>query len=81
VTKRTTLTLDDDVASSLQEEARRRGRPFRQVVNDAIRAGLDPSARQGRRLRVRPRDLGLRDGIELDDITGLLEAVEGPEHR
>lgn len=37
---RTTLTLDDDVAAKLKAEARRTGRAFRDVVNDALRLGL-----------------------------------------
>ena len=34
---RTTLTLDDDLAVALKEQAQRAGRPFKQVVNDALR--------------------------------------------
>lgn len=37
---RTTLTLDADLHRSLQEAAHRAGRPFKQVLNDAVRAGL-----------------------------------------
>jgi len=37
---RTTLTLDDDLAVILKRTAEASGRPFKQVVNDAIRAGL-----------------------------------------
>ena len=37
---RTTVTLDPDVESMLRKEVRRRGEPFRQVLNEAIRAGL-----------------------------------------
>ena len=37
---RTTLTLDDDVAAKLKAEARRAGRSFREIVNDALRRGL-----------------------------------------
>lgn len=43
---RTTLTLDADLHRFLQEAAHRSGRPFKQVVNDAVRAGLAlPAAR------------------------------------
>lgn len=79
--RRTTLTLEDDVVDRLREASRRTGRPLKAVVNDAIRAGLAQG--RGRRppFRVRPRDLGLREGIDLDDIEGLLERLEGPEHR
>jgi hypothetical protein len=43
---RTTVTLDPDV-QRLLDEARQRGkRPFKQVLNDAVRAGLGaPAAR------------------------------------
>jgi hypothetical protein len=37
---RTTVTLDPDVESMLRKEVRRRGEPFKQVLNNAIRAGL-----------------------------------------
>lgn len=37
---RTTVTLDADVESMLRKEVRRRGDPFKQVLNDAVRAGL-----------------------------------------
>jgi hypothetical protein len=37
---RTTVTLDPDVESLLRREVRRRGEPFKQILNDAIRAGL-----------------------------------------
>jgi hypothetical protein len=37
---RTTVTLDPDVESLLRKEVRRRGEPFKQVLNNAIRAGL-----------------------------------------
>jgi hypothetical protein len=82
---RTTLTLDEDVASRLKAEVRRSGRPFRTVVNEYLRAGLS-SRRRARPaeppFEVRARDLGaLRPGLSLDNIGDLLEATEGPLHR
>jgi hypothetical protein len=38
---RTTLTLDDDLAVLLRQEAETTGLPFRTVVNDALRRGLE----------------------------------------
>jgi hypothetical protein len=80
---RTTLTLDDDVAAKLRASARRSGRPFRDVVNEAIRRGLaapGPAARQP--FKASPRDLGnLRPGLSLDSVGDLLERLEGPLHR
>jgi len=81
---RTTLTLDDDVASKLRAEARRSGRPFREVVNDMIRRGLMSRQRKSPAgpFRVTARDLGgLRPGYNIDNIGDLLERVEGPLHR
>ena len=37
---RTTVTLEPDVHKLLQDAAHRSGRPFKQVLNDAVRAGL-----------------------------------------
>ena len=39
---RTTLTLDADVFHLLEGEVHRVRKPFKQVVNDAIRRGLSP---------------------------------------
>jgi hypothetical protein len=81
---RTTLTLDDDVAAKLRAEARRMGRPFREVVNEALRRGLVARSGQGARepFKVEPRDLGnVRPGLSLDNVADLIEQVEGPLHR
>jgi len=82
LTKRTTLSLEDDVAARLRDNARRTGRPLKAVVNDAIRAGLDSTATRGRPpFKVEARPMGLRPGVDLDDIAGLIERLEGPQHR
>jgi hypothetical protein len=38
---RTTVTLDDDVDAMLRAEIRRTGRPFKEVVNEALRVELE----------------------------------------
>ena len=80
---RTTLTLDDDVAAKLRAEARRSGEPFKQVVNRLIRIGLN-SQKQAKALppfKVKTRDMGLRAGLDLDNIEELLDKIEGPFRR
>lgn len=81
---RTTITLDDDVASKLRSLARRSGRAFRDVVNDTLRRGLarPPAAAPRQPFRVVARDLGaLRPGLSLDNIWELIARVEGPRTR
>ena len=46
---RTTLTLDPDVAARLQKEAAKGARTFKQIVNDALRRGLDSAAKPKKR--------------------------------
>ncbi len=80
---RTTLTLDEDVAHKLRESARRCGRSFKEVVNEALRIGLHQqrTTRSSHKFVVQPRDLGMRGGLSLDNIGDLLEEIEGPSHR
>jgi hypothetical protein len=81
---RTTLTLDDDVATKLRAEARRAGRSFREVVNEALRRGLASRGGHAERepFRIEPRDLGnVRPGLTLDNVGDLIEQVEGPLHK
>jgi hypothetical protein len=80
---RTTLTLDDDVRARLEQEARRTGRPLKEVVNESLRLGLNArqSVKPARKFVVRARTMGLRPGISIESIAGLLEQVEGPLHR
>jgi hypothetical protein len=80
---RTTLTLDDDVAARLKAQSRRAGRPFREVVNETLRRGLEARSTAPRQpFKVATRDLGdLRPGLSLDNVWELIEQVEGPLHR
>ena len=79
---RTTVTLDEDVAAKLRDEARRRGKPFKQALNEALRRGLLERRLSSRPFRVQARGLGrLRPGVSLDDIAGLLDQIEGERRR
>ena len=77
---RTTLTLDDDIVASLREQAHLLKRPFKQVVNDALRRGLSPAAREDMPVfRVTPLPGGLRAGIDplrLNQLNDELEVEE-----
>ena len=75
---RTTLTLDDDVAAQLREEAQRQQLPFRQVVNKVIRLGLRAGTPPGQRkpFRTDARYLGLREGFDPDKLGQLVDEME-----
>ena len=80
---RTTLTLDDDVLDRARAVAERLRTPFRHVVNEALRVGLnavEEPAKQ-RLYHTRAHRLGLKEGRNLDNIQELLAQVEGEEHR
>lgn len=80
---RTTISLDRDVAQRLKKATAKSGRPFKHVVNEALRAGLHLLERPAaaRSFKVKALNLGLRPGINLDNIGELLAQVEGEDHR
>jgi len=79
---RTTLTLDSDVAAKARKGAAKLGRPFKEVVNMALRAGLDSvlSPPASKPFRTKPRPLGLNEGLSYDNVTELLALAEGEDH-
>ena len=79
---RTTLTLDEDVAAKLKSEARRTGRSFKELVNEHLRRSLNtPPPADQKPFRIYARDLGLRPGLDYDNVGQLLEQIEGPFYK
>jgi len=80
---RTTLTIDDDVLDRARAIAGRLRTPFRRVVNEALRAGLQAVEEPAlaRPYRTDPHELGLKTGRNLDNIQELLAHIEGEDHR
>lgn len=79
---RTTLTLDPDVARMLSDEAHRLRKPFKQVVNDALRRGLGPGRTRParRRYRVRPHSGAPRAGFDSGRLNALVDQLEDQAH-
>jgi predicted transcriptional regulator len=75
---RTTVTLDPDVERLLKEAAHETRRSFKQVLNDAVRAGLQASSTNVRRKRfsVKARPMGLRPGIDPTRLAELADELE-----
>jgi hypothetical protein len=80
---RTTLTLDDDVLDKARAVAAKLNLPFRRVVNEALRTGLQAVEEppRTRPYRTRPHKMGLKAGRNLDNIQALLSQIEGEDHR
>jgi hypothetical protein len=66
------------VAQQLKAATSSTGRPFRSIVNDALRRGL-PLLRKPRSkpYRMKPHDMGIHPGISLDNVGDLLGQIEG----
>ncbi len=79
---RTTITLETDVASRL--ERLKKTRPFKQLVNEALRAGLDEIERESSK---KPRRYSLKTvkgkprRTDLDNVAELIAEVEGDGFR
>jgi len=81
---RTTLTLDDDVAARLKAAVKQQRRPFKVVVNDALRSGLEAMhhpAPVHRRFRTAGFNLGASLVGSPDNVEEVLSRVEGEDHR
>ncbi|HVT04280.1 MAG TPA: DUF2191 domain-containing protein [Thermoanaerobaculia bacterium] len=79
---RTTITLEKDVASRL--ERLRKIRPFKQLINEALRAGLDEIERKGSKKRGRyslTPVKGQPRRTDLDNVAELIAELEGDSFR
>jgi hypothetical protein len=74
---RTTITIDEDVLERARAIAARQRTPFKHVVNEALRAGLDyvEKPAQGVPYQTKPHAMGLKAGRNLDNIQELLSQI------
>lgn len=74
---RTTLTIDPEIAERLKQEAALGKRPFKVIVNDALRKGLgmEPPKRASR-FRVKPHSSPLLPGIDPAKLNQLVDELE-----
>jgi hypothetical protein len=80
---RTTLTLESDVAARLERERRKRGVPFKDIVNHVLRTGLDHlevAQRPKAEFRTEGFALGQSRVGSLDNIEEVLARIEGEGH-
>jgi hypothetical protein len=74
---RTTLTIDDDLAGILRRRSRELGKPFKELVNSALRKGLSENLEPTKHaVVVRPHDFGSHRGIDLDRLNQMADELE-----
>ena len=71
---RTTLTIDDDLAMALHAKSRAENRPFKAVVNEALRRGLDASGQERPRITFRVYDTGMDPDLDLTKARNIAAA-------
>ena len=77
---RTTLTLDNDVAARIERLRRQRDASLKDIVNEALRRGLDDLSRgskQKKPFKTQSVDLGRLRLPSIDNISESLAAAEG----
>ncbi len=77
------MTIDDDVLERARAISAKLGRPFKVIVNQALRIGLEQVERPAKRrpYKTRPHKMGLKQGHNLDNIQELLAQIEGEDAR
>ena len=80
---RTTLNIDGDVLDRARDAARKLDKPFRTIINDALRKGLTQIERpeEKQTYTTFAHKMGLREGYDLDNIQELLSRIEGEDVR
>jgi hypothetical protein len=75
---RTTLTIDDDLAGILKRKAREMDKPFKELVNTALRRGLAENLNESpSQVSVRPHDFGATQaGLDLGRLNQMVDELE-----
>jgi hypothetical protein len=77
-----TLSIDDDLAELIDQEARRSGESFDATVNRLLRVALAAHrSEKSKPFVVKPLDIHFPAGLNLDKTEEILEFLEGPEHK
>ena len=75
--------MDDDLAAKLRDEMSRSQRSMKELLNTFLRRGLDAPRDEdlATPFSVEADPMGLRDGVDLDDMSGLLDRLDGTGRR
>lgn len=80
---RTTVTIEDSVEKQLRQYAGKHSRKFKQALNEVLRKGLAEANKpqKAKAYKTKPKKIGLKSGLNYDNVSELLEQVEGPACR
>jgi ribbon-helix-helix CopG family protein len=81
---RTTLTIDDDIAAVLERLRRARDASLKDLVNEALRRGLEDMNSQPKRrkpFRTQSVALGRTRIASIDNVNEALAIAEGEAHK
>ncbi len=82
---RTTLSLDEDVATQLKQLVEKEKKPFKQLVNELLRMALQSKRRKPKIRRTQYSTPTLSAGDcrfpDLDNTEEILSIAEGEDHK
>jgi hypothetical protein len=80
---RTTLTLDPDVSAKIKRSVAELRKPFKVVVNDLLRSGLEKNSKpKTKPYKTKSFGMGApRPGYNLDNIAELIAQLEGEDYK
>lgn len=80
---RTTLSLDDDVLEKTRKLAHKLHKPFKFILNEALRVGLADFEKplKQRDYITKSHNMGLLPGRNLDNVQELLAQAEGEDFK
>lgn len=73
---RTTLTIEPDVQQLIEQEVARSRRPFKQVVNEALRRGLTRGGGKRSKVVLKVHEGRLRPGYDPASFNALSDELE-----
>jgi len=71
------------VAAKAKKAGQRLGKPFKEVINSALRLGLEEvlKPKAAKPYKTKPLPMGLKPGFSYDNVAELLAQAEGEDYR